>query len=76
MTQSLTARLAAEVRAETARRGLKHRVIAEAIGISAAQVSQRMNGAIEWRLSELKTVADLLGVPISALIEPASASAA
>ncbi len=68
VTQSLPDTVAAEVRAEAARQGIRHRVIAERLGLSQAQVSERMRGGIEFRLSELEQIADLLGVRVQDLM--------
>jgi transcriptional regulator with XRE-family HTH domain len=57
------------IRAELARRGLKQVDVAEKLGIDPAQVGRRMNGDIDWRLSELQAVAAMLEVPVSALVD-------
>jgi len=64
------------IRAELARRGLRQVDIAEKLGIDPAQVTKRMSGDIDWRLTELQTIAAMLGVPVSTLVDaPATASA-
>ena len=65
MTQSLSQYVAGEVRAETARQRVSQRALAEVLGLSQGQVSARMGGDVEFRLSELERIAVLLKVPIT-----------
>jgi hypothetical protein len=54
--------IAGNVRAETARRRMTQTDIAAVLGENQQWISRRMNGAVEWRISELVAIADLLGV--------------
>lgn len=74
MTNSLPADIAAEVRAEISRQRKPQREIAELLGISQQQVSERVLGEVEWRISELVRVAEWLSVPITKFV-PASETA-
>lgn len=66
MTRYSPQTIAAEVRAEIARqRRPTQRELGELLGLSQAQVSERVRGDVEWRISELALVADVLGVPIT-----------
>lgn len=66
---TLTAqRAAAEVRAEVARQRKPQREIAEALGMSQTAVSRRLLGEVEFSLSQLTVLAEVLGVPLSAFI--------
>lgn len=74
MTNSLPADIAAEVRAEISRQKKAQRELAEILGISQQQVSERVRGDVEWRISELVQVARWLDVPIASFV-PAATSA-
>jgi transcriptional regulator with XRE-family HTH domain len=65
MAESLTDRVAAEVRAEMARRRMTQRQLAEIMGISQPQVMQRLTGKLGFRLSELEHLAKALDVPVA-----------
>lgn len=58
------------VRAELARRGMHQRALASVLGLSQASVSARLSGAAEWRVSELQTVARVLGIRVSLIVTP------
>lgn len=78
MTNSLPADIAAEVRAEISRQRKPQREISELLGISQQQVSERVLGDVEWRISELVRVAAWLGVPITKFVpvgEPVAGAA-
>lgn len=60
----------AAIRAELASRGLFQVDVAKKLGITPGQVGRRMNGEIKWRFEELQAVAELLDLPISALVDP------
>lgn len=66
------------IRVELARTGIRQSKLADALGIDRAQVTKRMAGEIDWRLQELRTIAQVLGVPLSTLIpdEPLPTEAA
>lgn len=56
------------IRAELAAREVTQAGLAAALGIPQSQVSARLRGVIDWRLSELYTVAARLGVTLADLI--------
>jgi transcriptional regulator with XRE-family HTH domain len=64
--------LAATVRAELARAGKTQTELAAHLGIGQPQVSMRIRGEIDWRVSELAAVANFLNIPITSLITPAT----
>ena len=68
----------ANIRAELARADVSQSAVADLLGISPGQVSARIQGRIEWRLSEVQAIAAHLNVPIGKLVEdePADASPA
>lgn len=61
-------RLNATIRAEMARQRITQTELAVALSIPQTQVSARLRGAVEWRVTELLGVAELLGVPASTLL--------
>jgi transcriptional regulator with XRE-family HTH domain len=79
MSTRPTSPVAANVRAEIARRGLRHADLAAALGISAPAMSRRLNGEMTFDVDELQTVADFLGVDFTELMartpEPAAQAA-
>lgn len=56
-----------------AQRRLQQVDLGRAIGISQPQVSHRLTGRQDWRLGELRTISELLQVPLPRLIESADA---
>lgn len=70
MTDPLSQRVAATVRAELARHQLKQRHLAEALGISVQQTSERLAGSTPFRLDELDAIADLLDLPLTDIVSP------
>ena len=74
-TQSLTLRVAAEVRAEVARQQLTHRALGELLGLSQPQVTKRLNGVIPLDTAELDKLASVLGVPVDRFLKTPSAAA-
>ena len=74
MTQALTSNIryevAALVRAEMARQGIRNVALGERIGKNEVWVSRhvRLNPTQDFTLPELETVARALGVPLSTLI--------
>ena len=60
--------VASNIRAESARRGLYQRDIANALGLQQATVSKRWRGGRAWPLEDLPTVADILGVSVAYLV--------
>lgn len=75
--QTLTQRIAAEVRAEVARQRVTHRELGDRIGLSQPQVSKRLSGALPMDTVDLERIANALGVPVDRfLTTPTPASAA
>lgn len=72
MTQTLSTRVAAVVRAEAARRKVPQAQIADRLSVSQAAVSRRMTGRTPFDLDELAIVAQLLDVPVIDLIREAA----
>ncbi len=70
MTDPLSRRVAATVRAELARKRMLQRELAEALGISTAQVSERLADNTPFRLDELDPIAEFLGLPVADLVAP------
>lgn len=68
MANELATEIAAQVRAEISRQMKPQRELVELLGISQAQVSERVRGDVEWRISELVKVAEFLGVPVTAFV--------
>ena len=60
--------VASNIRAESARRGLYQRDIANALGLQQATVSKRWRGGRAWPLEDLQTVAEMLGVTVAYLV--------
>lgn len=72
MTQTFTAQVAANVRAELARRGLSQVDIATTLGVSQAAVSRRLSGSVPLDVNEVAAIADLLGITPSQLVSAAA----
>lgn len=68
--------ISANIRAEAARRGKTQADLAHAIGTSRQAISQRLLGRINWRIDELQTIADFLGVPLAELINTGTKASA
>lgn len=65
MPDSLTHRVASEIRAEMGRQSVTQTRIAEVLGISQPQVSLRLAGSISFSVPELERIAEALGVPVT-----------
>jgi transcriptional regulator with XRE-family HTH domain len=65
MAESHTDRIAAEVRAEMARRRVNQREVGEILGLPQSQVSRRLRGVIAFNTDELGRLADAWSVPVS-----------
>lgn len=71
MSQSLTAQtgrsatIAANVRAEIARRGITQKQISEVLHLSQTGISRRLKGRVEFSGSELSALAAMLEVPVA-----------
>lgn len=56
------------IRGAMALRGLTQLDIASALGIGQTQVSERLRGGVDWRLSELRIVARLCRLDLSIIL--------
>lgn len=56
------------MRAELARRDVSQALVAERLGLSQAAMSRRLRAKVEFTVSELVTIADVLDVDPSALL--------
>lgn len=65
----------ANVRAELARRRIRQIEVAEKLGVSRQNVAQRLNGTVDFRVSELAVIADMCGITLAELVEGVKASA-
>jgi transcriptional regulator with XRE-family HTH domain len=70
MTQT---NVAANVRAELARRRISQTTVAQRLGVSRQNVAQRLNGRVDFRVGELVAIAALLDVPVTALLTETAA---
>ena len=67
--------VAANVRAELARRRITQTDVAQRLGVTRQNVAQRLNGSVDFRVGELIAVADMLGITIAELLDGVKASA-
>ena len=67
MTQ---ASVAANVRAELARKQITQIEVAARLGVSRQNVAQRLNGRVDFRVGELIAIAGLLDIPVADLLAP------
>lgn len=65
---TLSARVAANVRAELARAGYSQAKLAQALDTTQQTISRRMSGQVAFTIEELGSIANILGVPLIALI--------
>lgn len=65
--RSFADEVAANVRAETARLGLRQADLAGVLGIDQSLISNRWRGRTPWRLEELEAIAPMLGTTASML---------
>lgn len=56
--------VAANVRAEASRRGMRQADLARALGWTAPRIGSRWNGGRSWKLDELAQLSQLLRVPV------------
>ena len=61
--------VAANIRAEVARRGWKQKDLARALGVTPTAVSRKWLGLRGWQLDEVGDVAEALGVTVQSLFE-------
>jgi hypothetical protein len=66
--EALRQAIAAEVRAEVARQGKTLNEVAEILATDKGAVSRRMWGQRSFRVEELSTIADWLGVPVAQFV--------
>lgn len=59
-------RVAAAIRAEVERQGIRQSRVAEALGVSQAAASRRLAGRVPFDADDLAELSDLLGVPVGA----------
>jgi hypothetical protein len=62
-----TVHASANVRAEIARAGVNPRLVREALQMSRTTWHRRMRKPGDWRMGELRKIADHLGIPIERL---------
>ena len=74
MSETITASVAAEVRAELGRQRISQRQVGDAIGMSQAAAWRRLRGDVPFDIAELSAVAEFLGVPVTQFL-PASTAA-
>ena len=67
-TTNLVDVVAANIRAEAARRGFYQGDIANALGVQQSTISKRWYGDRAWPLEDLPVVADMLGVSVAYLV--------
>ena len=72
MSESPSATVGANVRAEMARRKVPQREVADLLNLPQASVSKRLAGEVPWRITELTKVADFLDVPVAVLLGEAA----
>lgn len=68
-------RAAATVRAEMARQRIRQITVARHLGLSQQAISRRMSGSIDFTVGELLSIASLLNVPASTLLDGAESAA-
>jgi transcriptional regulator with XRE-family HTH domain len=73
MTQSLTQRVAAEVRAEVARQNVTQVELSRILEIAQPSVSRRLNGKFPFDTDELDKLAAAFGVPVDRFLSTPSA---
>lgn len=67
-SNSLSSRVAAEVRGQAARRGLTQADVGRVLGLSQPQISGRLRGKMPFRLDEIDTLARHFGVDATELM--------
>ena len=67
---SSAAIVAANIRAESARQGLKQADLAKALGVTHGTVNMRWNDLRDWALDDLDPIAELLGIEPWELLRP------
>jgi len=67
-------RFAREVRAELARRGMSRATLADRAGINRHTIQRRLSAQHPFTYEEMASVATVLGLPLSELIERAEST--
>lgn len=65
LSVSVAAAVAAEVRAEVARKQISQDKLAAQVGCSRQALNRRLTGATPFDVAELAAIADALGVPVT-----------
>lgn len=65
LTDRLSGRIAAEVRAELARQAITQQELGERLGYTQWWVSRRVTGLTPFTAAEIIRVAEVLGVPVT-----------
>lgn len=65
LSVSVTAAVAAEVRAEVARKQISQDKLAAQVGCSRQSLNRRLTGATPFDVAELAAIAEALGVPVT-----------
>ena len=68
-------RVATLVKTKLRALGISQDVVADRLKVSQQAVSRRITGEVEFSLSELNEIAEILGTTSSALLDPAPAPA-
>lgn len=68
--------VAENVRAESARRGVKQADLARIVGITSASLNRKWHGKTPWTLQEIDTVAESFGITPWDLVSPYETKAA
>lgn len=74
LSVSVAAAVAAEVRAEVARKQISQDKLAAQVGCSRQALNRRLTGTTPFDVAELAAIAEALGVPVTQFL-PASSSA-
>lgn len=74
MEPNLNATVAANARAEMARRGERQADLALAVGWTRATASRRLSGSSDWTATDLDRVADHLGIAVTDLLSDIQAA--
>jgi transcriptional regulator with XRE-family HTH domain len=75
MTQTLPTHVAAEIRAEMARRRMTQRELGEILDLPQSSISKRLQGQTPFNVAELEKVAAALNVPVSRFFRTAESAA-
>jgi len=69
MADDINQRVADKIRVAMLLQNKGQRELAEVLGISQPQVSERLRGLVAIRVDELEKIADFLGIPASKLLD-------